>query len=191
MAWAYDRPGAREMLGKIWETSPDTKIVTFDVFKGHYLDWPDKKIFFEAFGLFLQQPMEENLRHAYDRSFIRLPSEDFPLIYPYLEKYVTIVAENFDLDHFLIRYLGDCVRQYPQHCITVLQVLFRKILTNKSYFFAKQALQVLLEAYNVLSDPDIDKSSRNDALDLFDFLLTRPDCRNNVDQILQDMQTVK
>ncbi|OUJ69486.1 NACHT domain-containing protein [Hymenobacter crusticola] len=193
VAWGHQQPGARELLNTLWEVDPELRATSLELLMDGYEhgNWPDKHIFYEGFTLFLTPAPGEKLRRAYDSTFIHLPAEDFNLIFPLIGSYLEVCATEFDRDHFLIEYLAKSVHNYPAQCVEVLQVLFNQIPVDQTYWPAKKGLEILIEAYTSLSHQGMNNQGSKKALDLFDHLLSRPDCRNDLGEVLNQVQTVK
>jgi len=187
--WGHHKSGAFELLEELWVIDPDLRATSLEQLMEGYYDWPDKQVFFDAFALFLSPTPPEKLRRVYDSVFIDFPSTDFNKIAPLLQPYLEGCAPEFDRDHFIVDYLAKNVRNHPVACIGVLATLFAQIPVTRSYWPAKQGLEVLIEAYTGLSHHAVDNADCEAALDLFDQLLARPDCREELDKVLTQVQS--
>jgi hypothetical protein len=187
--WGHNEPGAYELLTQLWNLDPDLRATSFQQLRQGYHDWPDNQLVFDAFERFLSAPITEKLQRAFDSLFINLPVEDFDRVYPLLPAYLEICALDTGREfHFVIDYLAKNVQQHPTRCVAALDILFSRIPITRSYFHAKKALEVLIEAYTRLTNVSSDYASLEAALDLFDKLLSRPDCRNDLDKALSQVQ---
>lgn len=189
--WAHGKPGAYELLEKLWAIAPDLRAISFrTLFDGYRnSNWPDKQIFFEAFALFLTPTPTEKLRRVYDFTFAHLSPIEFSRIAPLIKLYLASCASDFDRDHFLVDYLAKNVQNHPVKCIALLDSLFSQIPVTRNYWPAKKALEVLIEAYTILPHHTADNADCRAALDLFDKLLARPDCREELDKTLEQVQS--
>ena len=187
--WANNKPGAYEVLVELWSINSDMRATSLKMLTDGYNDWPDKQVFFEAFEMFLVPAPTEKLRRAYDSIFIHFPPADFEKIAPLIPLYLNNCAADFDRDHFLVDYLAKSVKNHPVNCIAALSTLFSQIPVTRGYWPASRALAVLIEAYTVLPHHVTDDANSNAALDLFDRLLARPDCREELDKTLEQVQS--
>ncbi|MCR5890302.1 hypothetical protein LRS06_21485 [Hymenobacter sp. J193] len=189
--WANNKPGAYEVLIELWAINPDMRAASLKMLTNGYDDWPDKQVFFEAFEMFLVPAPTEKLRRAYDSIFIHFPPADFERIAPLLPRYLINCAADFDRDHFLVDYLAKSVKNHPVECIDALNTLFSQIPVSRGYWPASRALEVLIEAYISLPHHLADDADSKAALDLFDKLLARPDCREELDKTLEQVQSAR
>jgi hypothetical protein len=189
--WANNRPGAYEVLTELWAINFDMRATSLKMLTDGYNDWPDKQIFYDAFEMFLVLAPTEKLRRAYDSIFIHFPSADFERIAPLIPLYLNNCAADFDRDHFIIDYLAKSVRNHPSACVAALTTLFSQLPVTQNYWPAKRALQVLIEAYTALPHHVADDTDSKAALDLFDNLLARPDCREELDKTLEQVQSTR
>jgi hypothetical protein len=190
--WGHNEPGAYELLTQLWDLDSDLRATSLRQLRDGYADWADNQLVFDAFERFLNAPVTEKLQQAFDSLFIHLPVEDFDRIYPLLPTYLAICALDTGREfHFVIDYLARNVKQHPVRCIAALDILFSRIPVTRSYFYAKKALEVLIEAYTRLPHHSSDNTDTEAALDLFDKLLARPDCRTDLDKTLSQIQDTR
>ena len=187
--WGHNEPGAYELLVQLWALDPDLRATSLRQLRDGYAEWPDNQLVFDAFERFLSDSMTEDLQRAYDSLFIDLPIEDFARIYPLLPPYLVVCALGTGREyHFVIDYLAKNIKQHPVECIAALDILFSHMPVTRSYFYAKKALEVLIEAYTRLPHHTSANADTEAALDLFDKLLARPDCRTDLDRALSQVQ---
>ncbi|GAB3585250.1 NACHT domain-containing protein [Hymenobacter daeguensis] len=190
--WGHNEPVAYKLLVHLWKLDPDLRATTLKQLRDGYTDWPDNQLVFDAFERFLSPPLTDKLQRALDSLFIDLPIEDFDRIYPLLPTYLAICALDTGREfHFVTDYLAKNVKQHPVRCIAALDTLFSQIPVTRSYFYAKKALEVLIEAYTRLPHHTSDNADTEAALDLFDKLLARPDCRTDLDKTLSHIQSAR
>ena len=186
--WGHNEPGAYELLEQLWALDPDLRATSLRQLSEGYTHWPDKQVFFGAFAAFLQPPITEKLRRAYDSAIRNLPIDCFDQISPLLTSYLLACASDFDRDFALVEYLAKNVKTHPAQCVAVLTVLFSQIPISRHYWPAKHALEVLIEAYTRLPHKIPGHPDSEAALDLFDTLISRQDCRSELEEALTQLQ---
>ena len=185
--WGHNEVGAYELLEQLWAIDPDLQATSLRQLDG-YDNWSNPQVLFEAFELFLKSPVTKKLRQAYDSLFRDLPLGDFDRVAPLFTPYLAACAAEFEHDHSLIDYLAKNAAIHPVECVAALDTLFCYIPTTRGYWPAQQALEVLLEAYTHLPAATAGNSASEAALDLFDKLLARSDCRSELDKTLNQLQ---
>jgi hypothetical protein len=190
--WGHNEPGAYELLVQLWEINSDLRATSLNQLREGYAEWPNKQLIFNAFSQFLSGPLTEKMRRSYDSLFVHLPVEDFDRVYPVLPPYLAICASDTGREyHFVVEYLAKNIKCHPVECIAALDTLFSQIPVTRNYFAAKKALEVLIEAYTRLPHHSFGNADAEAALDLFDKLLARPDCRTDLDKALSQVQSAR
>ncbi|MGI4873042.1 MAG: NACHT domain-containing protein [Janthinobacterium lividum] len=190
--WGHNEPGAYELLVQLWEIDPNLRATSLNQLREGSEDWPDKQLLFSTFSRFLSGPLTDKMRRSYDSLFVHLPVEDFDRVYPLLPPYLAICASDTGREyHFVVEYLAKNIKYHPVKCIAALDTLFSQIPVTRSYFAAKKALEVLIEAYTRLPHHALGNADAEAALDLFDKLLARPDCRTDLDKALSQVQSAR
>lgn len=190
--WGHNEPGAYKLLVQLWEINPDLRATSLNQLREGYVEWPNKQLIFSAFAHFLSGPLTEKMRRSYDSLFVHLLVEDFDRVYPLLPPYLAICASDTGREyHFVVEYLAKNIKYHPVECIAALDMLFSQIPVTRNYFAAKKALEVLIEGYTRLPHHSLGNADAEAALDLFDKLLARPDCRTDLDKALSQVQSAR
>ncbi|MGY2134434.1 NACHT domain-containing protein [Hymenobacter sp. HD11105] len=177
--WGHNDARAFGLLERIWTLNPSMRATTIDQLTVGYGVWTNTQVLFEAIHIFLLTEVDKALVNEFDDIFREFPVEDLLLIKPLLPKYLRICTPYFEYQHFFLDYLARCVSQYAAECVQLLTVFFQELnKTRRRYYYSRDALKILIEAYTRLPHQSAQDADVQAALDLFDELLERPDVRN-------------
>jgi hypothetical protein len=131
----------------------------------------------KAQEIYLEYMQDESKEIAllYDSCFYALEVEDFNN--EIFKKYTESKAFDKSIHSGFFEYLLKCVNTFPEECVNFIG----NLLEGTDSYNTKKAVQILIEAYNILSSEEIKKY----ILDIFDKVLKESSSRDSLIKMLE------
>ena len=185
LAWAWNIPGAYELLQTYWQHSSPARVASLRLLMHEYskLSAAQKLLAQQMFQELLAYDDKE-LEHAYEVCFHWLTAADFPTWLPLIQAYIASPVGRGRSRAFY-DFLQLCVQDYPAECIELAAAFDSHAAPDMQHnALEKKPLELLLSAYHVLTEIDADAPQLEVAMGTFDRMLQQPAYRSGATEAL-------
>ena len=185
LAWAWNIPGAYELLQTYWQHSSPARVASLRLLMHEYsqLSAPQKILAQQMFQELLAYDDKE-LEDAYEICFHWLTAADFPMWLPLIRAYIAAPVGRGRSRTFY-DFLRLCVQEYPVECIEFATAFDSHAAPEiQRNALDKKPLELLLSAYHVLTEIDSDAPQLELAMETFDRMLQQPAYRSGATEAL-------
>ena len=171
-AWFWKIKPSYQILEFYWLNGPKSRAASLKFVIASYPELlNDQKKKVQRMFNSLMSYDDEELRSAFSFCFYKLKLEDFTEWLPLLKKYVQMPVSKGREGSFY-DYLQLCVQEYPESCIELASYFdSHERPDTRINDIEKKPLELLLSAYQILSETDPDSQLLEVAMDTFDRML--------------------
>ena len=185
LAWAWNIPGAYELLQTYWQNSSPARVTSLRLLMHDYSKLsPSQKLLAQQMFRELLAYDDKELEDAYEICFHWLTAADFPIWLPLIQAYIASPVGR-GRNRTFYDFLQLCVQDYPAECIEFAAAFDSHAAPEiQRNALDKKPLELLLSAYHVLTEIDAEAPQLETAMETFDRMLQQPAYRSGATEAL-------
>ncbi|SFQ82161.1 NACHT domain-containing protein [Hymenobacter arizonensis] len=185
LAWAWNIPGAYELLQTYWQHSSPARVSSLRLLMHEYSQLSaSQKLLAQQMFQELLAYNDKELEDAYEICFHWLTAADFPIWLPLIQAYIAAPV-GMGRSRTFYDFLQLCVQDYPAECIELAAAFDGHAAPEmQRNALDKKPLELLLSAYHVLTEIDAGAPQLELAMETFDRMLQQPAYRSGAAEAL-------